>query len=68
MMKEQRSAYKSYIENNTLCLLLNYPDQGISNQFKPNKLLYIKILRYRQNKTSVTPMRSDGQITGDTKQ
>ena len=27
-----------------------------------------KILRYRQNRIDVTPMRSDGQITADTKQ
>jgi hypothetical protein len=38
VMKEQRSAYKSYIEKITLNLLLNYPDQNISNQFKPKKL------------------------------
>jgi hypothetical protein len=67
VMKEQRSAYKSYIEKITLNLLLNYPDQNISNQFKPKKLLsYIKSLR--TDKTDVTPMRSDGQITADTKQ
>ena len=66
-MKEQRSAYKSFIERMILNLLLNYPDQNISNQFKPKKLLsYIKSLR--TNKTDVTPMRSDGQITADTKQ
>jgi hypothetical protein len=47
-----------------LNLLLNYPDQNISNQFKPKKMLsYIKT-----DKTDVTPMRSDGQITADTKQ
>jgi hypothetical protein len=35
VMKEQRSAYKSYryIEKNILNLLLDYPDQNISNQF-----------------------------------
>ena len=49
-----------------LNLLLNYPDQNISNQFKPKKLLYIKSLG--TEKTGVTPMRSDGQITADTKQ
>jgi hypothetical protein len=38
VMKEQRSAYKSYIEKIILNLLLNYPDQNISNQFKPKKL------------------------------
>jgi hypothetical protein len=65
-MKEQRSAYKSYIEKIILNLLLNYPDQNISNQFKPKKLLYIKSLG--TDKTGVTPMRSDGQITVDTKQ
>ena len=66
-MKEQRSAYKSYIEKIILNLLLNDPDQNISNQFKPKKLLsYIKSLR--TDKTGVTPMRSDGQITTDTKQ
>jgi hypothetical protein len=41
VMKEQRSAYKSYIAKIMLNLLLNYPDQNISNQFKPKKLLYI---------------------------
>ena len=66
VMKEQRSAYKSYIEKIILNLLLNYPDQNISNQFKPKKLLYIKSLG--TDKTGVTPMRSDGQITVDTKQ
>jgi hypothetical protein len=66
-MKEQRSAYKSYIERIILNLLLNYPDQNISNQFKPKKLLsYIKSLR--TDKTDVTPMRGDEQITADTKQ
>jgi hypothetical protein len=66
-LKQQRSAYKSYIEQIILNLLLNYPDQNISNQFKPKKLLYI----YKSlgtDKTGVTPMRSDGQITADTKQ
>ena len=66
VMKEQRSAYKSYIEKNILNLLLNYPDQNISNQFNPKKLLYIKSLG--TDKTGVTPMKSDGQITADTKQ
>jgi hypothetical protein len=47
-------------------IVLNYPDQNISNQFKPKKLLYIKSLG--TEKTGVTPMRSDGQITADTKQ
>ena len=61
VMKEQRSAYKSYIEKIILDLLLNYPDQNISNQFKPKKLLYIKSLG--TEKTGVTLMRSDGQIT-----
>ena len=66
-MKEQRSAYKSYIEKMILNLLLNYPDQNISNQFTSKKLLsYIKSLR--TDKTDVTPMRRDGQITADTKQ
>jgi hypothetical protein len=47
-----------------LNLLLDYPDQNISNEFKPKKMLsYIKT-----DKTDVTPMRSDGQITADTKQ
>jgi hypothetical protein len=41
VMKKQRSAYKFYIEKNILNLLLNYPNQNISNQFKPKKLLYI---------------------------
>jgi hypothetical protein len=50
VMKEQRSAYKSYIEKIILNLLLNHPDQNISNQFKLKKLLFIKILRYRQNR------------------
>ena len=50
-----------------LNLLLNDPDENISNQFKPKKLLsYIK--SFRTDKTGVTPMRSDGQITADTKQ
>ena len=44
VMKEQRSAYKSYIEKNIQSLVLNYPDQNISNQFKPKKLLYIQSL------------------------
>jgi hypothetical protein len=66
VMKEQRSAYKSYTEKIILNLLLNYPEQNISNQFKPKKLLYIKSLG--TDKTGVTPMRSDGQITADTKQ
>ena len=66
VMKEQRSAYKSYIEKIILNLLLNYPDQNISNQFKPKNLLYIKSLG--TDKTGVTPMRSDGQITADIKQ
>jgi hypothetical protein len=66
-MKEQRSAYKSCIEKMILNLLLNYPDQNISNQFKPKKLLaYIKSLR--TDKIDVTPMRNDGQITADPKQ
>ena len=65
VMKEQRSAYKSYIEKIILNLLLNYPDQNISNQFKPKKLLYIKSLG--TNKTGVISMRSDGHITADTK-
>jgi hypothetical protein len=47
-------------------IFLNYPDQNISNQFKPKKLLYIKSLG--TDKTGVTPMKSDGQITADTKQ
>ena len=64
-MKEQRSAYKSCIEKMILNLLLNYPDQNISNQFK-KLLAYIKSLR--TDKIDVTPMRSDGQITADTKQ
>jgi hypothetical protein len=34
-MKEQRSAYKYYIEKIILNLLLNDPEQNISNQFKP---------------------------------
>ena len=47
-----------------LNLLLNDPDENISNQFKPKKLLsYIKSLC--TDKTGVTPMRSDGQITAD---
>ena len=63
-MKEQRSANKSYIEKMILNLLLNDPDENISNQFKPKKLLsYIKSLC--TDKTGVTPMRSDGQITAD---
>jgi hypothetical protein len=66
VMKEQRSAYKSYTKKIILNLLLNYPEQNISNQFKPKKLLYIKSLG--TDKTGVTPMRSDGQITADTKQ
>ena len=49
-----------------LNLLLNYPEQNISNQFKPKNLLYIKSLG--TEKTGVTPMRSDGQIIADTKQ
>jgi hypothetical protein len=49
-----------------LNLPLNDPDKNISNQFKPQKLLsYIKSLR--TDKTGVTPMRNDGQITADTK-
>jgi hypothetical protein len=61
---KDQPAYKSYIEKMILNLLLNYPDQNISNQFKPKKMLsYIKT-----DKTDVTPMRSDGQITADTKQ
>jgi hypothetical protein len=60
-----RSAYKSYIEKNILNLLLNFPDQDISNQFKPKKLLYINSLG--TNKTGVISMRSDGHITADTK-
>jgi hypothetical protein len=44
VMKKQRSAYKFYIEKNILNLFLNYPNQNISNQFKPKKLLYIKSL------------------------
>jgi hypothetical protein len=68
-MKEQRSAYKSYIEKITLNLLLNDPDQNISNQFKPKKRLsHIKSLRTCTDKKGVTPMRTDGQITYDTKQ
>jgi hypothetical protein len=56
--------YKTCIEKMILNLLLNYPDQNINNQFKPKKMLsYIKT-----DKTDVTPMRSDGQITADTKQ
>ena len=65
VMKEQRSAYKSYIEKIILNLLLNHPDQNISNQFKLKNLLYIKSLG--TDKTDVTPMTSDGQITADTK-
>ena len=66
-MKEQRSAYKSYIEKMILNLLLNDPDQNIGNQFKHKKLLsYIKSLR--TDKTGVAPMGRDGQITADTKQ
>ena len=34
-MKEQRSAYKYYIEKIILNLLLNDPEQNISNQLKP---------------------------------
>ena len=49
-----------------LNLLLNHPDQNISNHFKTKKLLYIKALG--TDKTRVTPIRSEGQITGDTKQ
>jgi len=41
VMKEQRSAYKSYIEKMILNLLLNEPDQNISNQFKPKKAVVI---------------------------
>jgi hypothetical protein len=55
VIKEQRSAYKSFIAKIILNLLLNYPDQIISNQFKPKKLLYIKSLG--TDKTGVTPMR-----------
>ena len=40
--------------------------KNISNQFNPKKLLYIKSLG--TDKTGVTPMRSDGLITADTKQ
>jgi hypothetical protein len=40
-----------------LNLLLNYPDQNISNQFKPKKLLsYIKSLRF-------TPGRDIGSVS-----
>jgi hypothetical protein len=65
--KEQRSAYKSYYRKKMILNLpLNDPDKNISNQFKPKKLLsYIKSLR--TDKTGVTPMRNDGQITADTK-
>jgi hypothetical protein len=49
------------MKKNILNLLLNYPDQNISNQFKPKKLLYIKSLG--TDKTGVTAMRSDGQTT-----
>jgi hypothetical protein len=35
VMKEERSAYKSYIEKIIRNLVLNYPDQNITNQFKP---------------------------------
>ena len=46
---------------------LNYPDQNISNQLKPKKLLsYIKSLH--TDKSGLKPMRSDGQITADTMQ
>ena len=51
------------MKKNILNLLLNYPDQNISNQFKPKKLLYIKSLG--TDKTGVTAMRSDGQTTAD---
>ena len=48
VMKEQRSAYKSYIEKIILNLLLNDPDQ-----FKPKKLSYIyKILTHRKKQVS----------------
>jgi hypothetical protein len=42
VMKEQRSAYKSYIEKIILNLLLNYPDQNISNQFKPGSIKFVR--------------------------
>jgi hypothetical protein len=65
-MKDQRSAYKSYIVNDTEpTFKLPWPKHQQS--IKPKKLLsYIKSLR--TDKTGVTPMRSDGQITADTKQ
>jgi hypothetical protein len=37
-------------------------------QYVMKEAVIYKILRYRQNRIDVTPMRSDGQITADTKQ
>ena len=67
VMKKQRSTYKSYIEKMILNILLNDPDQNNSIQSKPKRLLsYIKSLH--TDKTGVTQMRIDVQITADTKQ
>jgi hypothetical protein len=58
VMKEQRSAYKSYIEKIILNLLLNDPDQ-----FKPKKLSYIyKILTHRK-KTGIGVVKFSMKIS-----
>jgi hypothetical protein len=37
-------------------------------QYVMKEAVIYKILRYRQNRIDLTPMRSDGPITADTKQ
>jgi hypothetical protein len=44
-----------------------YLGQNLKQYVMKEAVIY-KILRYRQNRIDVTPMRSDGQITADTKQ
>jgi hypothetical protein len=44
-----------------------YIGQNLKQYVMKEAVIY-KILRYRQNRIDVTPMRSDGQITADTKQ
>ena len=63
----------AYIVSFSASLDMNQVPEKLSfgqylKQYVMKEAVIYKILRYRQNRIDVTPMRSDGEITADTKQ
>jgi hypothetical protein len=63
----------AYIVSFSASLDMNQVPEKLSfgqylKQYVMKEAVIYKILRYRQNRIDLTPMRSDGSITADTKQ